>query len=624
MLRTSLRAIFAKSNKYCEVIATHIAPFVVYGVAVAHAVIHYYYLFTIIPIDKKADYFDLAVYPIGFSLFFLTIWWNDRKTALRWGVPVMFVTIALLVTAYFYYYYYDTVLNISLMWQLLHDIDRGAIKHVLAYTGSGMVWIVFLLLGSMVLTIYASFKMGKSKKISVWYIIAMFVLLWIQPLKTITDTKRPVAQKYRTAKMRIIVNAGLPYYLIYDLIQIRNVRYEIPTEYDLLPHRETRLVENAPIPYNPKYIFIIQIESLNASIISHTIHGKEVTPFLNDLTRKAYYFPYMFANHLLGSADADFSTLTSLLPQKNQLTYNYSLKHTPSLPRFLHEKNMQSYVFQSLRGSFFNYENAFKELGIDSYYGRDYFTEKGDGWDVRDVTFFMRSFDLIQDKINKGEQGLYHLISLQSHGPYRNHDYTLFSREEMKTIKSGIHSNGAHNETMLHYFNTIHETDEALRLLYEKITAQPWYKESLIIIFGDHAMEEGATELYDSRNGFPETLENIPLFVCIPGEKGHMISSPVAPIDIAPTIAYLTGHEPSKFWSGQNVFSVDVHNNEKSIILNNQNGVLITPDQIYFQNGNQYRFSDKKLMKKVNKIDANREIDRFIRYSHGWFYGFEK
>ena len=438
----------------------------------------------------------------------------------------------------------------------------------------------------------------------------MIVILLLQPIRTIIDTKRPVAMKYKTAKMRIIVNAGLPYYLIYDFIRVHSVKYATPSDAEVLS-RETNVSHDAPKPYAPKYIFIVQVESLNASIINYRVAGKEVTPFLNRLTTSAYFFPNMFANHLLGSADADFSTLTSLLPQDSQLTYNYSLKHLPSLPRFLREQGMKTYVFQPLRGSFFNYENAYKQMGVEKYYGRDYFTQKGDGWDVRDSDFFNASLSIIEKKIAQGETGLFYLITIPSHGPYRNHSHSLLSKDEMKKIASNSADHQSLTETILHYFNTIHETDAALRELYETITTKSWAKESLLLIFGDHVMEEGAIPIYDSRNGFPATLENIPLFVCLPTEKGRVISSPVAHVDIAPTIAYLLGYTDNKYWSGQNVFATQ---EMKQVIVNNQQGVFINKDEIYFKNGTTYSFNNKKKIEN-RSVNHNKRIEEIGRAS---------
>lgn len=594
-------------------------PVIVWTMAILHTVLHYFYLYTIIPIDKTADWFDFAVYPLAVSFLFILVWQRSKKNALRWGVPFMTILIVLFVTAFFYYRYYDTVLNISLFWELLHSIDRGAIRHVLGYIGS---WIIVAPIGLILVTgmaVYASFHIEQQQKKSWWLPVVVLLLLFVQPVRTMIDVKRPVAMKYKTAKMRIIVNAGLPYYLLYDYFRVHSVEYAIPDEKHLILH-ENIISLDAPKPYNPKYIFIIQVESLNASIINHRIAGKEVTPFLNQLSRTSYYFPHMFANHLLGSADADFSTLTSLLPQNNQLTYNYSLKHLPSLPRFLHEHGMKTYVFQPLRGSFFNYENAYKQLGVEKYYGRDYFTQKGDGWDVRDSDFFDASFSIIENKIAQGETGLFYLITIQSHGPYRNHSHSLLSNDEMTNIIEKNTDNHSLTETILHYFNTLHETDKALQDMYTTIMAQPWAKDSLLIVFGDHVMEEGAIPLYDSRNGFPASLENVPLFVRIPGIEGRVIPSPVAHIDIAPTVAYLLGHDSNKFWSGQNVFSTQ---ETKQVILNNQHGVFINKDEIVFKNGIIYSFNNKQMIEK-SMVNRNQLIDTYLKYSHGWFYGFEE
>ena len=134
---TALGVVFKK-------VAIRFAPVLVWTLATVQALLHYYYLYTIIPIDKKADWFDFAVYPLGISALLIVLWYMNKKWTLQWGIPLITLIVALFVTAFFYYHYYDTILNISLFWELLHSIDRGAIRHVLGYTGG---WIIAASIG---------------------------------------------------------------------------------------------------------------------------------------------------------------------------------------------------------------------------------------------------------------------------------------------------------------------------------------------------------------------------------------------------------------------------------------------------------------------------------------------
>lgn len=260
-------------------------------------------------------------------------------------------------------------------------------------------------------------------------------------------------------------------------------------------------------------------------------------------------------------------------------------------------------------------------MGADACYGRDTFTDQGNGWEVPDSHFFSRTLSIMKDYAEEGKPAFFFLVTIQTHGPYRNHSYKFVSDDEITVMKRKFPDDVRGAETMMHYFNAVHETDTSLMDFMSSLQKEPWAKETAIIIFGDHVMEEYTASLYDSRNGYIGGIENVPLFIILPGESGKTMGQPVSHIDIAPTIAYLCGLTPSTYWAGSNAFLKD-----KSTVLGNWQGVFLNSDVIYYADGESYDLLTKKEktisdeLKKAYEI----EIGKKIIYSRGWFYGFRK
>lgn len=97
------------------------------------------------------------------------------------------------------------------------------------------------------------------------------------------------------------------------------------------------------------------------------------------------------------------------------------------------------------------------------------------------------------------------------------------------------------NERRDLYDNEVHYTDKWVGDLVDFIDAQPFGKETAIIITADHG--EGFGEHDHFRHAYQvwEALVRVPLFIRVPGAEPRRIEIPRSHIDLAPTIAALMG-----------------------------------------------------------------------------------
>jgi arylsulfatase A-like enzyme len=96
-------------------------------------------------------------------------------------------------------------------------------------------------------------------------------------------------------------------------------------------------------------------------------------------------------------------------------------------------------------------------------------------------------------------------------------------------------------------------TDQHVGKLLEFVAAQPWAKDTAIIVSSDHG--EAFKEHKMWRHGFElyEMLVRVPLMIQAPGITPRRIDLPRSAIDLAPTILELTGAPPEPTFQGKSL-----------------------------------------------------------------------
>ena len=297
-------------------------------------------------------------------------------------------------------------------------------------------------------------------------------------------------------------------------------------------------------------VILIQIESLENSVLNSSIEGNEITPNLNALAKSGAYFSNYFAQIGHGTtADAEFMILNSLHSLPNGVAFvDYPRNLYHALPQFLADNGYQTFVMHGDVATFWNRANIYPHLGYQTWIMKDDFTATREvGYQgLGDADFFSQSAKKLQ---GVKEPFLATLITLSSHTPFLLPD-------DVRTLtlpeKCGL------NETQRHYLETAHYTDAAIGSFISDLKRSGLYDNSLILIYGDHGSFTDIGDALNADTGLPKDVarQHVPLIIFAPGTPLHgRFDLPASHIDIYPTVANLLGFTPPRSVLGQDLFN---------------------------------------------------------------------
>jgi arylsulfatase A-like enzyme len=103
------------------------------------------------------------------------------------------------------------------------------------------------------------------------------------------------------------------------------------------------------------------------------------------------------------------------------------------------------------------------------------------------------------------------------------------------------------------YDNEVHYTDKWVGDLIDFVLAAPFGNDTAIFITADHGEGFGERGRYRHAYDLWESLIRVPLFVRLPGAAPRRIETPRGHIDLAPTMAELTGAEDNGLFRGKSL-----------------------------------------------------------------------
>lgn len=266
--------------------------------------------------------------------------------------------------------------------------------------------------------------------------------------------------------------------------------------------KSNRLAGEHPLPVSDRVV-ILQVESLEDSIVDHKVGGEYVMPFLAALRASSMHYKVVpFHDH--GSADADFSMLTGKAPSPDLITYRLlDYPYGQTLPQIFEEAGYRSHFLHGLFGDFFDrryaFENfmGFSELLFEEELNEQYGLVSGK-WGIKDRDVFRVAADLLLQEEGKVFQ---FVITLTSHGPFH-----FLEPEEQEIFKNP-------KEKREKYINHMRYVDRVLEEYYERLP-----EDTLLVIYGDH--ESATIELPRDEKG--KKIEFVPYFI---HHKGHTLRS---------------------------------------------------------------------------------------------------
>ncbi len=310
-----------------------------------------------------------------------------------------------------------------------------------------------------------------------------------------------------------------------------------------------------------KNLILIQVESLNDFVIGAEYNGQEITPFFNDfLDEDSFYFNHFYSTTGVGNtSDAEFSTLNSLYANTERECYRLYVDNTfDGLPWMFREAGYESLAFHGYLKTFWNREEAYKNIGFQRFYSQDDFDiTETEGFGLTDKEMFRQAVDILKEK--EGPTFSF-MITLTNHIPYELSDEraSLVLKEEDEGTTFG------------NYLRTVRYTDEAIEELVTLLKENDMYDNTVIALYGDHQglnketyqVQQSMSNYLGREYDYDEML-NVPFIIHIPGlGEAKTITTVGGEVDTMPTLANLMGLTIDQPY----VFGHDLLNTEEGFI----------------------------------------------------------
>ena len=335
-----------------------------------------------------------------------------------------------------------------------------------------------------------------------------------------------------------------------------------------------RSVKNVDLPPAPfgygdakdRHLIVVQLESIQNFLVGLEIEGIEITPVLNELAKRSYYFSNVYQSIGQGNtSDAEFIVNTGFYPPAQQAASQaYGSKRIPRLPRLLEAQGYETFTLHTNEVRFWNRVQMYPALGFGRYYDTEYFG-KDDiiAFGPSDEVLYDKTIPLLQAHHAEGKKFYAHVIAQSSH-----HPFTPPESKDMIALPEAWEGTDIGN-----YLKMANYADRALGQFIDRLKAEGLWDDTMLVVYGDHfgvsahSLAEDDRELLESaiRQPYdPRVVHNVPLLVTIPGktDEGARIERLGGQIDIMATVANLLGIS----LSGHVQFGQDLLNSHDNIL----------------------------------------------------------
>ena len=330
---------------------------------------------------------------LGTIAFIATLTWmisvflpNRGRIVVTIGVDIM-ISILLLADN-LYHAYSSSILSIAQIMNLQYGEEIMSTlpmllraRHLLYFID---IIVVFILLFTKILKIEKKKKLAiKYKMIKVILGVGVTILFFYMDKFYISLAKEDPFNKDMQVKKSTIY--GYHISDIENTINIKNqakyhTKEELMADYEELKkeydekYSETNYDLKGYI--KGKNVIILQLESIQDFVINRKINGKEITPNLNKFINENIKISNMFMQSYSSTADSEFSSITSLYPMENGMSYSryYTNTYDNIFTMFENEGYTTSYMHGNY-GFFWNRGNVYKSFGVQNIELKDSFED---------------------------------------------------------------------------------------------------------------------------------------------------------------------------------------------------------------------------------------------------------
>lgn len=341
-------------------------------------------------------------------------------------------------------------------------------------------------------------------------------------------------------------------------------------------------------------IVVIFMESMSAAFLNQTIDGKRVTPYLDSLSKQAYYFENFYSSgvHTNVGVGTTFSSYPSRFATK--VMYRNPTKYKGFANTLRDLGYTTSFFipneFEYDHMGFFLQENGLDNIFVDKNYPKEAVVNM---YGVPDDFLLNFALEDMNDKSKMGKPFFSSVLTVSNHPPY-------IVPKEFSSIW---------NDDEL---GIVAYADNSIRDFMEKASKQDWYENTIFIFQGDHGKIMGTQKF-----SMPLTYNHIPLIVYSPSfeDMPQKFSQLGGQIDIYPTIMSILNKEYVN-----NTMGVDLMKEERPYMFFSSDTQLGCIDKDYFyvyqpRDKNEYLYEYNK-GNSTNVIEQNRAIaDKMKEYA---------
>lgn len=494
------------------------------------------------------------------------------------GIIINFLLSLLLFGDEVYYIYSNSVLSIAQFTNLqygneiLNTLPELLEAKQILYFIDMIIIIILLLTGFLKIK---KIQIKSKAQFFVKFVIGITVIIFLFIIEVAYVEKGKEKSYNKDMQIRKSTIFGYHIYDIKDSINIqKETKYkkydDMLKDYEELKEFYKKRYGKEKYDFNgilkDKNVIILQLESVQEFVINKEINGKQITPNLNQFLKENIEFNNMHMQSYSTTADSEHSTITSLYPMENGMSF--SKYYTNTYDDIFNIFNQANYYTSYMHGNeakFWNRGNVYGKLNVDDLALKDKFDDK------EYINGFMSDEVLYTQAVKKMENYkqpfLSFIVSASSHTPFELEG--LQDRSKV-SIDVGKYKNSYFGN----YLEAVNYADYAFGVLINDLKEKGLYENTAIIVFGDHnglnMYNEEMIEFLESTNTDFKDIDiklNYTRVVCgmrIPDIGKLKIEKPVSKLDIKPTLAYLCGIEDG-ISLGTNMFS-----SKEFVSLNNE------------------------------------------------------
>jgi lipoteichoic acid synthase len=304
-------------------------------------------------------------------------------------------------------------------------------------------------------------------------------------------------------------------------------------------------------PRRPPNVILLVLESV--ALRWTTFGGRyDTTPTLKAEAAQATVFDNVYA-HVGRSSNSLAAILLSVYPRLDfrDFTEEYPRVQRTSLASVFRDRGYRTAFLTPSDLSWAGWEVFLQSRGFDEV--RDYrgmpCSEQISSWGVEDRCLVEKLIEFLGR--DRGRPFFAMGWTQQTHHPYEPSPGApvlefLHAREPI-----------ADDYDLERYMNVLHSTDQSLGRLFEAIRQSGLADDTIVVVVGDHGQAFGYPHdsYLQGRTAYEEDV-HVPMLVWSPRRYRSETHAPVigGHVDLAPTIADLSGVPPAPDWQGRNLF----------------------------------------------------------------------